>query len=245
MFSDYAQEQLRSYVYLLSDPRDGQIFYVGKGTGNRVFAHAKAALEVEDQRPSDKLDRIRAIHHDGLSVRYELLRFGLTDKVAFEIEAAAMQLLNLGDLTNLVAGHDVERRGRMSTDDAISLLDAPPVGNITDAVLLIKIPKLWYPSMPPEELYDATAGWWDISIRRERATYAFAVSKSVIREVYEIHEWRERGPGDRDWEDDLNKPRKRWGFTGVVAEELAHYRHRNVRDLYKRGDRSEIRFINC
>ena len=30
-FSPYVQERLAYYVYLLSDPRDGQIFYVGKG----------------------------------------------------------------------------------------------------------------------------------------------------------------------------------------------------------------------
>jgi uncharacterized protein len=248
MFSPVVQERLRSYVYLLSDPRDNHVFYVGKGVGNRIFDHARAALQVDEQRPSDKLDLIREIQNAGLSVRYQLLRSGLTDKVAFEVEAAAIQLFKLDDLAhllNLVSGHDAERRGLMSTDDAISLLDAPPVGEITEAVLLIKIPQLWYPSMPPEALLEATAGWWDISIRREKARYAFAVSKGVIREVYEIHLWRQRQPGDRDSEDDIGKPRKRWGFSGAVAPNLAHYRNHSVRHLYKRGDRSEIKFIHC
>src|SRR5437016_1809595 len=144
MFSPYVQEQLRYYVYLLSDPRDGQIFYVGKGTGNRVFAHANAALD-EAERTTDKLDRIREIHGAGLQVRHELLRFRLTEQTAFEVEAAAIQLLKLDDLTNLVAGHHIERRGRMTSDVAISLFDAPPAEEITERALLIKIPKLWYP----------------------------------------------------------------------------------------------------
>ncbi|MCR2307669.1 hypothetical protein NSX65_32680, partial [Salmonella enterica] len=32
-------EHLGWYVYRLIDPRDGSTFYVGKGKGNRVFAH--------------------------------------------------------------------------------------------------------------------------------------------------------------------------------------------------------------
>ena len=39
-FTPFVEEQLGSYVYLLTDPRNGEIFYVGKGLGNRVFAHA-------------------------------------------------------------------------------------------------------------------------------------------------------------------------------------------------------------
>ncbi|MHB8339589.1 MAG: hypothetical protein ACYDB7_00205 [Mycobacteriales bacterium] len=44
-FSPLAQEALGWYVYLLSDPRDQQIFYVGKGRGGRAFAHEAEALD--------------------------------------------------------------------------------------------------------------------------------------------------------------------------------------------------------
>lgn len=245
MFSPYVKEKLRYYVYLLSDPVDGKIFYVGKGVGNRVFAHAEAALGSDEHRASDKLDRIRAIHDAGLAVHYELLRIGLTEQAAFEVEAAAIQLLGLHDLTNLVSGHHIEARGRMTTDVAISLFDAPPVEVIIEPVLLIKIPKLWYPSMPAEDLYEATAGWWRISERRERARYAFAVNRGVVREVYAIQGWRRREAGDRGWEDDGGLAPRRFGFRGNVAPELARYRNRSVRHLYKKGEASPIKFVNC
>jgi hypothetical protein len=39
--SDVA-DKLRTYVYRLIDPRNGETFYVGKEQGNRVFAHIRA-----------------------------------------------------------------------------------------------------------------------------------------------------------------------------------------------------------
>ena len=56
-FSQLTIEKLGYYVYTLTDPFDGFVFYVGKGQGNRVFAHVNDALETETS--SDKLDRIR------------------------------------------------------------------------------------------------------------------------------------------------------------------------------------------
>ena len=49
-FSPFVIEQIGWYVYALQDPRDQKIFYVGKGKGNRIFAHANAAIdEVSDE----------------------------------------------------------------------------------------------------------------------------------------------------------------------------------------------------
>ena len=31
--------KLKYYVYLYSDPETNEIFYIGKGKGNRVFSH--------------------------------------------------------------------------------------------------------------------------------------------------------------------------------------------------------------
>ena len=58
MFSTSIIEKLAYYVYCLIDPRDGNIFYVGKGVGNRVFHHALGSLQ-ETETPSDKIALIR------------------------------------------------------------------------------------------------------------------------------------------------------------------------------------------
>jgi uncharacterized protein len=43
-FSDVLADELRYYVYRLMDLRHGETFYVSKGKGNRLFAHARGGL---------------------------------------------------------------------------------------------------------------------------------------------------------------------------------------------------------
>ena len=55
MFTQEVIGQLEYYVYRLIDPRSGQTFYVGKGKGNRLFAHMNDALKnYEGEKYSDK-----------------------------------------------------------------------------------------------------------------------------------------------------------------------------------------------
>lgn len=45
------------YVYVLVDPRDGAIFYVGKGLGDRMFNHNRCA-QASRERGHPKSERI-------------------------------------------------------------------------------------------------------------------------------------------------------------------------------------------
>ena len=40
-FTPKVIERLKYYVYVYIDPRNDRPFYIGKGKGNRVFAHLK------------------------------------------------------------------------------------------------------------------------------------------------------------------------------------------------------------
>lgn len=59
-FPEEVCRKLGNYVYRLIDPRNGEIFYVGKGRNNRVFDHAAGLPNVADddtQQLGAKLDR--------------------------------------------------------------------------------------------------------------------------------------------------------------------------------------------
>ena len=84
-FSPNAIHHLGYYVYLYINPLDNTIFYVGKGRGNRAFAH------LNDSSESQKATIIREIRERGEEPRVEILVHGLEDEVtALRIEAASL-----------------------------------------------------------------------------------------------------------------------------------------------------------
>ena len=79
------------YVYCLVDPRNNQTFYIGKGKGNRIFAHRQAALNM--LRKSDlleenetvrilKIKTIQEINGMKLKISSYILSYGLTESEA-------------------------------------------------------------------------------------------------------------------------------------------------------------------
>lgn len=86
-FPDEVARMLEAYVYLYIDPRNQQIFYIGKGRGNRAFQH------LTDTSDKAKVARIREIVSSGRTPTIEVLRYGLTDSQAEMIEASAIDLM--------------------------------------------------------------------------------------------------------------------------------------------------------
>ena len=79
MFSQAVIEKLDYYVYFLQDPRTDEVFYVGKGIGNRVFNHLDCAIETDGD--TEKLDIIREVIKSGRSIKHYILRHGLSCRV--------------------------------------------------------------------------------------------------------------------------------------------------------------------
>ena len=163
-------EHLKCYVYVYVDPADGAPFYVGRGQGNRAFDHLYEAGE------TDKLARIAAIRARGQQPRIELLRYGLTAAEAALVEAAAIDLLELGALTNRVRGHHPATFGRTTAADLIAMARAVEVP-VSHPAILITINQLYHSDMSAQELYEATRGVWKLDRERaRRAELALALS---------------------------------------------------------------------
>jgi hypothetical protein len=230
------------YVYLYIDPRDGRPFYVGKGQGGRILAHLSAKGE------SRKQSTIGVLREQGLEPRLEVLAHGLADEeTALRVEAAAIDLLGLDDLTNQVRGWRSVQLGRMPLSELLTYYAAVPV-EVTDPALLIRINRLYRHGMPAHDLYEATRGVWKLGPRRVGARYAIAVFEGVAREVYGIEQWHPAGGTPYTTREDADvRIAGRWEFTGRLApdEVRGRYVGRSVAAYFKRGQQSPVVYVCC
>ena len=194
-FSEKALESLNGfYVYVLVDPRNNKVFYVGKGTGNRVFSH-----EIESEKASkfekQKIRKIREIEKDGFFVQRVIVNWGLSENEAFIAEATLINLLNYIpslQLTNEVSGHHIHES--LTVEEFELRYGAIPLRmeDIRHSILVIKINKLYRRGMSSAELYDTVRGLWNASlksIQSKKVEYVFGVYNGLIVAVYKPDEW--------------------------------------------------------
>lgn len=110
MFEPAAIEAIGHYVYALFDPRASerslsQIFYVGKGSGNRCFAHANEELSKLEIGESElKLRKIKEIREStGDPPGISIVAHSLSETDAFSLEATLIG--SLDGLMNIAGGH--------------------------------------------------------------------------------------------------------------------------------------------
>ncbi len=231
--------KLGYYVYAYVDPRNSEIFYVGKGCRARALAH------LDEAGDSEKVRRIAELKSANIHPRIDILAHGITDEiVALRIEAAVIDVLWPGKtLTNKVRGFQTLQFGRVPLGELEFLYAAKPV-KITEPALLIRINKLYRPGMNSEALYEATRGVWTCGIRREKARYGFAVYQGVIREVYEIDAWYKAGT--LEYRTRSVKKSNRCEFSGKVTERLStKYKGRSVDRYFFQGAQLPYTYVNC
>ncbi len=210
-------ERLGFYVYRLIDPRNGDTFYVGKGSGDRVLQHVKAA--VRDDFGSEKTGLIREIIAANLSVGHVIHRHGMDEETAMEVEAAVMDCFP--SARNKLRGHRSAKRGRAHLRELIDRYGAEEFA-VERPLLLISVGR--YEPSGNKSLLDQVRGCWKITHDYAKpAQLVLAHQRGIVRGVFVPRQWVPATKENFDWLDE-DEP-GRIGFIGEGAP-------KEVADLY-------------
>ena len=207
-------DKLQYYVYRLIDPRNGETFYVGKGKGNRVFSHANGDLEKDSL--SEKMSRIRAIKLAGFEVAHVIHRHGLTEKTAFEVEAALIDAYS--GITNIMDGHGNNDFGVMHSEEIIKKYCAE-IAKFNHKALLISVNR----SALDASLYEATRYAWRLNKNKaEQADVILSTMQGLIVGAFVAEQWLEATAKNFPGRETVEG---RFGFYGAEAP-------REIQELY-------------
>ena len=205
-FDNGVEEKIAFYVYRLIDPRNGQTFYVGKGTGNRVFQHVQETLKLSENSEEDnaslKIKRIQDIHQAGLEVIYVIHRHGMDEETAFEVEAALIDAYE--GLTNVQGGHGSADYGPMNAQQLNAIYAAQELAKnemTQPHCVIIKIRQATVDSNDGD-IYKTVRYAWKISKERIDELNAtpdylvLAVINGIVKGVYTNAKWKKVTNGD-------------------------------------------------
>lgn len=237
-FPSEVVEKLKTYVYRLIDPRNGETFYVGKGKGNRVFSHIGLELTfVDDGDAIDtKVKRIREIRLAGFEVAHVIHRHGMDDETALEVEAALMDAYPC--IANIAGGTRSHDYGAMHAKEIIARYCAEPAV-FRHRALLISVNR----SATETSLYEATRYAWKISkAKAKQAEVILATLEGLIVGAFIAEGWVEANESNFPGRPELPH---RFGFVGYEAPPHLRdlYVGKRVPDEYrKRGAANPIKY---
>jgi uncharacterized protein len=238
MFTTEVAEQLKFYVYRLIDPRNGETFYVGKGTGNRVFAHIRDELDAAEDIDNQKLRRIREIRRDDFEVAHVIHRHGLDEPTAFEVEAALIDAYP--EAINIAGGRASDDRGVMHSKQIIERYQAQPAVFRHKAVI-ITINR----SAEERGIYEAVRYAWKLDpAKAAQVEIVLAVIQGLIVGVFVADRWI--AATMQNFPDKPEYRPGRWAFEGKPApDDVAklYLRHRLPEHMRKRGAANPIRYV--
>ena len=176
-FTDKTKKKLGHYIYRLVDPRNGETFYVGQGTGNRVFDHARGEIK-EKENPNSKLSRIHAIKKTGLAVIHIIHRHDIPKESINEVEAAVIDAYT--GLENIAGGYESRYRGPMNAEELEMKLSLKPIENKpNERLLFISIPKVEDPYDVAAVLQQTELAWKLDPKKANKADYILSVVKGI------------------------------------------------------------------
>jgi uncharacterized protein len=245
MFDEKTKQNLKYYVYFLIDPTTNQPFYIGKGKDDRVFNHLKCALEFENI--SDKYGKIREITNNNKNVGHIIVRHGLSEKDALEIEATLIDVLDFlkSGLTNIMGGQKSIEKGLMTSDEVIRLYNAEPLLEISNDCVIININQQYERGNGEDAIYKATKETWTIEKSRiDNLKIVLSEYKGLIVEVFQVDNWYEKERGYNLGAKKYGQIKVGYGFNGRIAsDEIRNlYINKSISHVKKQGSATVLRY---
>lgn len=253
-FSQKTIESIGHYVYALVDPRDGRIFYIGKGHEERVFEHEIEATTTNNS--SIKLDTIRAIKADGMNVQYYILRHGLQESdlkngedIAYIIESVFINFLSYSaflpdtgsNIKNLQVGHHQIDEGIMTVDEVELFYNCPEVTaeqvkKNGHKLLCININTTF---LVEHDVYTAVRSAWYLSKETaDKCDFVVAEYRGIVRGVYTVRgKWKDSG-----LRTGKNNQIIRYEFDGDEVHN-SPYLNTRITPERNKGNRNPVRYI--
>jgi hypothetical protein len=245
MFDEKTQQQLKAYVYMLIDPRDNKPFYIGKGNNNRVFQHLERAINNEDVN-NLKYEQITQILSSGYKVKHLIIRHGLKDNEAFDVECALIDSFEYFgfNLSNIVSGHNSIEKGLMTSDEVIALYNAQPLEELEINCLIININRTYQRHSGVDAIYNATKETWRMRNPINKIEYVLSEYHGLIVEVFKVTEWYTKMRKTKHKNEIDRKEYLGYGFNGVVADQECRnkYLNKSIAHLKKKGAANVIRY---
>ncbi|MEP5760874.1 MAG: hypothetical protein ABJ327_16490 [Litoreibacter sp.] len=222
-FTETVCSEMGLYVYRLIDPRNGDTFYVGKGSNNRIFDHANATLKLDKNDDEDghsaKLDRIQEIKNAGLEVLHVIHRHAIPEHAIYEVEAALIDAY--AGLSNIQTGRGGSDRGPMNVVEIQDKFGLPTVSDPPEEkLILINVNRVKNRLDRSVVLEQVRFAWRIAQARAEKADYVLAVVRGVIIGAFVAQKWlpatRKNFPDHVTAETELPQ---RNGFIGCIAPE--------------------------
>lgn len=182
------------------------------------------------------MTRIRSINLAGFDVAHVIHRHGLSEEIAFEVEAALIDAYS--GITNIMDGHGNSDFGAMHSSEIIKKYSAETV-TFEHKVILISVNR----SALENSLYEATRYAWRLSKQKaKQAEIILATVQGLIVGAFVAEKWLEATPE--------NFPGKgliegRYGFIGreaPISLQQLYIGKRIPDEFRKRGSSNPIKY---
>jgi len=114
------------YVYGLADPKNDEVFYIGKGKGKRAEQHFQEVY-IEGKGNKAKLFKIKEIQKLGLEPTIKYFATDIEEEASLVLEEILIdrigrEILNYGPLTNLLTGgrYETELKVNLSSTEKVT-----------------------------------------------------------------------------------------------------------------------------